>query len=112
MDKEKVIENVKKVNGITDSLQDELIGVLVDMTVDQLKATINVDEIDSNLEFIILAVTLARYNRVGNEGQTSFTQQGESMTYPLSDFDPFKDIINRLVRDNKRGRIIFFDEQE
>lgn len=105
-----VVKNVKILAGLTDDKQDELIGVLETMTKDQLKSIINQSKVPKRLNSVVLPVTLARYNRLGNEGQTSFSQEGEGISYPKGDFEPYTDIISDFMADAKRGRIIFFNE--
>lgn len=105
-----VVEDVKTLAGITDDKQDKLIGILETMTRDQLTAMIDEGTVPKRLESVVLAVTVARYNRLGNEGQSSFSQEGESISYPASDFEPYADLIRKFTSDGQPGRIIFFTE--
>ena len=64
------------------------------------------------LEAVVLPVTLARFNRLGNEGMQSYSQEGESITYPASDFNEYADVIARYNTEQKRGRIVFFNKDK
>ena len=42
----------------------------------------------------------------------SYSQEGESITYPASDFNEYADVIERYNTERKRGRIVFFNEDK
>ena len=59
------------------------------------------------LEAVVLPVTLARFNRLGNEGMQSYSQEGESITYPASDFIEYADVIERYNTERNVGESCF-----
>lgn len=103
-----VVAKVKILAGITDDKQDAVISTLEEMTRDQLAMMVDERAVPPPLEAIVLQVTLARFNRLGNEGMQSYSQEGESITYPASDFDAYASVIDRYIADSKRGKIVFF----
>lgn len=103
-----VVAKVKILAGITDDKQDAVISTLEEMTRDQLAMMVDERSVPPPLEAIVLQVTLARFNRLGNEGMQSYSQEGESITYPASDFDAYASVIDRYIADSKRGKIVFF----
>ncbi len=104
-----VVEKVKILAGITDDKQDAVISILEEMTRNQLAMMVDERSVPPPLEAIVLQVTLARFNRLGNEGMQSYSQEGESITYPASDFDAYSSVIDRYIADSKRGKIVFFE---
>lgn len=106
----KVINTVKLLAGITDNKQDDVISALEEMTRNQLSMMVDERSVPPPLEAVVLPVTLARFNRLGNEGMQSYSQEGESITYPASDFNEYADVIDRYNTERKRGRIVFFNE--
>jgi len=42
----------------------------------------------------------------------SYSQEGESITYPASDFDEYTNVIERYNSEKKRGKIVFFTEDK
>ncbi|MEY8737191.1 phage head-tail connector protein [Lactobacillus sp. AN1001] len=103
-----VVAKVRILAGITDDKQDAVISTLEEMTRDQLAMMVDERSVPPALEAIVLQVTLARFNRLGNEGMQSYSQEGESITYPASDFDAYASVIDRYIADSKRGKIVFF----
>ena len=55
---------------------------------------LNTTDQDGLLDYIVLEVCVRRYNRLKNEGMTSYSQEGESITFKSDDFDDFQDDIS------------------
>lgn len=108
-EKNRVVENVKILAGIDDNLQDKVIKTLETMTRNQLVMLVDENSVPPKLEPIVQHVTLSRFNRLGNEGYSSYSQEGESISYPSSDFDEYNGIISHYLADRHRGRILMWD---
>lgn len=106
-----VLDTVKLLAGIDDEKQDGVILALEKMTRAQLSMLVEETAVPPPLEAVVLPVTLARFNRLGNEGMQSYSQEGESITYPASDFDEYTDVIERYNAEKKRGKIVFFNDK-
>ena len=87
---------------ITDDLKmllggslDERLEVIEKRTRDRFLLILGSDliEIPSELEYIVLDVSLKRFNRIGQEGMQSYSQEGLSMNFSESDFDEYADEI-------------------
>ena len=97
-----MIERIKTLLGIEDSddptraeeLRDEKLAVIVDNTTRRLKTLLGgVSEVPESLEYIVIEVSVKRFNRIGSEGVSSHGVEGESMSWTDNDFDEFqKDI--------------------
>lgn len=61
------IKTVLRVDGEYDTL----IAELVDLACDSIKAYCNITSVPKNLEFIVVEMVVARYNRLGTEGLRS-----------------------------------------
>lgn len=103
-----VLNSVKILAGIKDDLQDEVIRTLTSMTESQLAMLVDEDEVPTKLQPIVQHVVLSRYNRLGNEGYSSYSQEGESISYPSSDFDEYQTTISRYMADRQRGKILLW----
>ena len=53
----------------------------------------SIKEAPSELDYIVMDVVLKRFNRIGQEGMQSYSQEGLSMTFSESDFDEYADEI-------------------
>ena len=75
----------------TDEIKDK-VQTILDMTEQRLSLMLGM-AVPSVLSYIVVEVAIARYNRIGSEGVTSHSVQGETMTWADDDFDPYKDDI-------------------
>lgn len=67
---------------------------IIDIVSQRLCILINASIVPAELEYIVLEVSIARYNRIGSEGTKSHTVQGESLNWDTDDdFKPYLDDI-------------------
>lgn len=106
-----ISDDIKK---LLDGSVDEKIEVIERRTIDRLKSLLKVSLIPEEFEYISYEVTLKRFNRVGNEGMKSYSQEGLSMAFPDSDFEEYQAEIDEFKRrdeedlyKSKRGRFKF-----
>lgn len=112
-----VLTNLKTMLALKSDKQDDILNLIIGNTEQALrfKLELNTDEeLPSELGYIELEVCVRRFNRLKNEGMSSYTQEGESITFNSSDFDDFMDDINlwkqRHSRDVKTlGKLQFFN---
>lgn len=82
-----IAEDVKKLLGGT---QDEKLEVIERRTESRLASILGVSEVPISFETIVYEVTVKRFNRIGNEGMQSYSQEGLSMAFPESDFAEYR----------------------
>lgn len=103
-------ERIKTLLGIEDTLQDDVLDIIIENVSKHLKAMIG-KEIPEELNFIVEEITIRRFNRLGTEGAKSESVEGHSVTYyDLKDeFTPYQDVINyhKVLPDNRRGKVMF-----
>lgn len=99
------LENIKTLLGITDSEQDDLLTTIQTLVTSQLSFLIEKEEVPATLDFIVTEVSIIRYNRRKNEGMTSYSQDGESISYAKNDFDSYMDIINQYKGKAHTGEV-------
>lgn len=64
-------------------------------------------EVPEELSYIVTEMAVARFNRIGNEGMSSYTQEGESITYG-SDISPYLTAIQSWnEKHSTKGRVRF-----
>lgn len=65
------------------------------------------------LAFIVVEVAVKRFNRLKNEGMSSYQQEGETISYlsSTSDFDEFSDDISQWLDNDgaSSGKVRFLD---
>lgn len=79
-----------------------------------MKALLNTQEVPKEFETVVYEVSLKRFNRIGQEGMQSYSQEGLSMAFPDSDFSEYQNEIDEFKRKDqeelykpKRGRFKF-----
>lgn len=103
-----VIDDVKALLGIEDD--DNKLKVIITLTENRLKALLGQKEVPSELEYIVTEVSIARFNRIGSEGLSGHTVEGEALTFKDNDFDQYADDIQTwrdAQSDQDIGRIRF-----
>lgn len=103
-----VIDDVKALLGIED--EDSKLKVIITLTENRLKTLIGQAEVPSELEYIVTEVSIARFNRIGSEGLSGHSVEGEALTFKDNDFDQYADDIQTwrdAQSDQDIGRIRF-----
>lgn len=80
--------------GDTDEETTERLEQLLEIISQRLCLKLNTSIVPAELEYIVVEVAIARYNRIGSEGVTTHNVQGESMHWSTDDdFKPYLDDI-------------------
>ena len=97
-----VLDDVKT---LLNGNKDDKLDVIERRTTERLCGLCDAEEIPPKLEFILFEVTMKRFNRIGNEGMTSYSQEGLTMAFPDSDFDEYSSEISawKALQDDSNG---------
>ena len=60
--------------------------MIIRLTTNRLKTLLDVEEVPTELEYIVTEVSIVRYNKIGSEGVTSHSVEGETMSFSDNDF--------------------------
>lgn len=114
MDAAKTLESLKQMLGFAkddaDADRDERLKSIIYNTTSRLKLLLGGIEPPKDMQYIVIDVSIKRFNRIGSEGLTSHSVEGESTSYSGNDFDEFKDDINAFLesqKDSRRGKLRF-----
>lgn len=107
-----LLSNLKLLLDLTDS--DTELDVKLGLIIEQSKKKVlaylpNVTLVPDELSYIVLELSVVRFNRIGNEGMTSYSQDGESIAYgaDMSDYEAdIKAWLSKQVN-NDRGVVRF-----
>lgn len=92
-----IIDDVKK---LLNGTLDEKLEIVERRTKERLSSLVKLDNVPDQLDYISYEVTLKRFNRIGQEGMTSYTQEGLSMVFPDSDFSEYQQEIDDFIKKN------------
>lgn len=105
-----MLENLKMMLGIDDTTRDDMLRLIVQNTTARLKMLLGSIEPPDEMDYIILEVCVKRFNRIGSEGMTSHTVEGESTNYTDDDFAEYADDIQAFLdkqKETTRGKVRF-----
>lgn len=106
-----MLEQIKSLLGLADdSSRDDLLNVIINLTTARLTLLLGGTEPPDTLDHIIIEVAVARFNRIGSEGLSSHSVEGESLSFTENDFDPFMGEIQAFLdsqAENTRGKVRF-----
>lgn len=107
-----MLDNLKSMLGIDpkDNSRDNVLNIILDVTRQRLKVLLGMIDPPKSMDYIVLEVSVKRFNRIGSEGASSHTVEGESVTYFDSDFVEFSSEIQAFLdaqKDSKRGKVRF-----
>lgn len=107
-----MLNDLKLMLGIaaTDTSMDDRLKLIISAATARIKTLLGGIEPPESLDYIVREVSIIRFNRIGSEGMTSHTVEGESISFSDSDFDSFADDIQAFLdtqKDSARGRVRF-----
>ncbi|MDD3230029.1 MAG: phage head-tail connector protein [Oscillospiraceae bacterium] len=107
-----VLDDVKVLLDVSGSDLDEKLTLMISFAERRVLSFFpsGVTDVPDALLFVVTELTVARFNRVGNESMSSFSQDGESFSFSESDVAPYvADIRAYLgsVDDAKNGVVRF-----
>lgn len=94
---------------LDDAMKSKLNLIISGVTA-RLKLLLGGAEPPEEMNHIILDVSAARFNRIGSEGLTGHTVEGESLSFTDNDFAQFMDEIAawlQMQEGGKRGKLVF-----
>ena len=105
-----MLETIKLLLGIANNDRDDLLKQLISSATARLMVLLGGIEPPESLNYIIVEVTIRRFNRIGSEGMTSHTVEGESISFSDNDFAGFEGDIQAYLdtqKESARGRVRF-----
>lgn len=91
-----MLEDLKRMLGLSAQDNEELdnkLNWIINTTKARLKVLLGGIDPEDDLDYIIIEVSIIRYNRIGSEGFQSHTVEGENIGFLSSDFDAYMDDI-------------------
>lgn len=109
-----MLSNLIILLGLDESELDEAMKAKLNLIISgataRLKLLLGGAEPPEEMNHIILDVSAARFNRIGSEGLTGHTVEGENLSFTDNDFAQFSDEIQAWLeqqKDSGRGKLVF-----
>jgi hypothetical protein len=103
-----MLEKLKALLGVEG--KDDMLKSILEITTGRLTLLIGGIEPPEELEHIIVEVSVIRYNRIGSEGLSSHSVEGESLSFNENDFAGYMDEIEAFLalhKGSKLGKVRF-----
>lgn len=107
-----MLEDLKELLGIPqeDDSQDKKLDIILCTASKRLCFLLGKSEPPEELNYIILDVAIIRFNKIGSEGLSAHTVEGESLSFSEDDFAGYRDDIQAYLdqqKDARKGRLRF-----
>ena len=105
-----MLNDLKLMLGITDTSLDDKLNLIISAATARLKVLLGGIDPPESLFYIIREVSIIRFNKIGSEGMTSHSVEGESLTFGDNDFAGYKEDIDLYLESQKvsaKGRLRF-----
>lgn len=79
------------------------IGRYIDNSIKAVNNYVGADQLPEALTFIVENMTLAKFNKVGNEGMAQYSEEGQTMTFSTNDLQPYFAELDRYI-DNQEDQ--------
>lgn len=107
-----MLEDIKELLGISESdiTMDTRLTIILNATKNRLKVLLGGLEVPEDLNYIVTDVSIMRFNRIGSEGLSSHSVEGESQSFANNDFEPYMDDIQSYLnaqQEATKGKVRF-----
>lgn len=102
-----ISETAQQVKTMISGTTDEKLAVIETLTRQRLARLLHLTDtaqIPDSFNDIVQDVMLKRFNRIGNEGYKSYSEAGEALTFPDSDFDEYQNEIDDYLNTTGNGK--------
>lgn len=102
------LSDLKTMLGLTTSNSDDVLNLIINNTMQALRFKLGLNASDafpSELDWVALEVCVRRFNRLKNEGMSSYSQEGESITFQSDDFNDFQKDIDEWKANNNSKHV-------
>lgn len=107
-----MLNDLKLLLGIAsdDASKDDLLQLIISTVTARLEVLLGGVQPPDSLDYIVRDVSVVRYNKIGSEGMSSHSVEGESITFSDSDFSGYMEDIQAFLETHKesaKGRVRF-----
>lgn len=95
---------------VRDNDMDDKLNIILENTKARLKILLGGIEVPESLNHIVMEVSIIRFNRIGSEGLSTHSVEGESLGFNENDFAQYQNEIDaylETLENSKRGRLRF-----
>lgn len=107
-----MLEDIKELLGISedDTAMDTRLNIILNATKSRLKVLLGGLDVPDDLNYIVTDVSIMRFNRIGSEGLSSHSVEGEILSFSDDDFAGYREDIQAYLNAQKeatKGKVRF-----
>jgi serine/threonine protein kinase HipA of HipAB toxin-antitoxin module len=94
------LDDVKTLLNITDTDLDTKLNLIIKNSEKKVLSYLPSDaqEVPAVLQYIVTELSVQRFNRLGNEGMSNYSEEGESITYSDDEMKPYLSSIEAYLK--------------
>lgn len=96
------LARIKTLTGVFE--QDELLIEIIQVIEEKILLYLGLNEVPSALGWIVVELSIARFNRIGSEGMSSESVDGGTSSYIEDELGQYKVYLDNYVRQNTRNK--------
>ena len=96
------LARIKTLTGVFE--QDELLIEIIQVIEEKILSYLGLDEIPDALGWIVVELSVARFNRIGSEGLTTESVDGKQSSYIEDELGQYKVYLDDYVRKNTQNK--------
>lgn len=99
------MDYLARVNTLTGVFeQDELLGEIIQVVEEKISLYLGLSEVPKPLGWIVVELSVARFNRIGSEGMSSESVDGGTSSYIEDELGQYKHYLNEYIRQNTKNK--------
>ena len=96
------LARVKTLTGVFE--QDELLTEIIQVVEEKILLYLGLNEVPKPLGWIVVELSVARFNRIGSEGLTTESVDGKQNSYVEDELAQYKHYLNEYMRENTKNK--------
>lgn len=96
------LSRVKTLTGVFE--QDELLTEIIQVVEEKILLYLGLNEVPNPLGWIVVELSVARFNRIGSEGMSSESVDGGTSSYIEDELGQYKHYLNEYMRQNTKNK--------
>ena len=98
-----LLNRIETLLGVFDNRN--LVNEIVELTKEKILGYINEPELPKELEFVLVELSIQRYNRIGSEGLNSENSDGVSFSYNNDFLGNYKQDLDRYINNKASNNV-------
>lgn len=84
--------------------QDDLLTEIVQVIKEKILLYLGLEEIPASLSWIVVELSVSRFNRIGSEGMSSESVDGGTSSYIADELGQYKTYLDNYIKQNTKNK--------